>query len=138
MMGRWFDRATVGLSTFELVVLGLAVPLMALWSFFVVAVGTQIGQPPGRFVTPTVQPAYVEQAPSPSVAPEPPVPMSATSTRPPVATKPPRPRQPTPTTREAYYANCAAVRAAGKAPLYQGQPGYGGALDRDHDGIACE
>ena len=34
--------------------------------------------------------------------------------------------------------NCAAVRAAGKAPLYRGQPGYRPGLDRDADGIACE
>ncbi|AUD82896.1 Conserved hypothetical secreted protein with excalibur domain [Bifidobacterium breve] len=37
-----------------------------------------------------------------------------------------------------HYANCSAVRAAGAAPLYQGQPGYNGKLDRDHDGVACE
>ena len=37
-----------------------------------------------------------------------------------------------------YYKNCAAVRAAGKAPLYRGQPGYRPELDRDNDGIACE
>jgi hypothetical protein len=37
-----------------------------------------------------------------------------------------------------YYANCAAVRAAGKAPLYRGQPGYRAGLDRDGDGVACE
>ena len=36
------------------------------------------------------------------------------------------------------YANCDAVRAAGKAPLYEGEPGYAPKLDRDHDGIACE
>ncbi|MDU5899609.1 MAG: excalibur calcium-binding domain-containing protein, partial [Bifidobacterium sp.] len=24
------------------------------------------------------------------------------------------------------------------APIYQGQPGYRSALDRDHDGVACE
>lgn len=36
------------------------------------------------------------------------------------------------------YANCAAVRAAGKAPLYKGDPGYSSNLDRDGDGIACE
>lgn len=36
------------------------------------------------------------------------------------------------------YRNCDAVRAAGKAPLYSGQPGYGKHLDRDGDGIACE
>lgn len=39
---------------------------------------------------------------------------------------------------EVYYKNCAAVRAAGKAPLYRGQPGYRPGLDRDGDGIACE
>jgi hypothetical protein len=37
-----------------------------------------------------------------------------------------------------YYANCAAVRAAGAAPLYSWQPGYRSALDGDSDGVACE
>ncbi|PAU67778.1 calcium-binding protein [Bifidobacterium italicum] len=37
-----------------------------------------------------------------------------------------------------YYKNCAAVRAAGKAPLHRGDPGYAPKLDRDGDGIACE
>ncbi|MEN2738232.1 excalibur calcium-binding domain-containing protein [Microbacterium sp. X-17] len=36
------------------------------------------------------------------------------------------------------YKNCDAVRAAGAAPLYRGQPGYTAKLDRDGDGIACE
>ena len=36
------------------------------------------------------------------------------------------------------YANCAAVRAAGAAPLRRGQPGYRSGLDRDNDGIGCE
>ncbi|KAB1664187.1 excalibur calcium-binding domain-containing protein [Pseudoclavibacter sp. CFCC 13611] len=36
------------------------------------------------------------------------------------------------------YANCTAVKQAGKAPLYEGQPGYSYQLDRDRDGIACE
>ena len=36
------------------------------------------------------------------------------------------------------YRNCAAARAAGAAPIYAGQPGYRGSLDRDGDGIACE
>ena len=39
---------------------------------------------------------------------------------------------------DVYYQNCAAVRAAGAAPLYQGQPGYRTALDGDKDGVACE
>ena len=37
-----------------------------------------------------------------------------------------------------YYANCKEARAAGAAPIYQGEPGYRAELDRDHDGIACE
>ena len=39
---------------------------------------------------------------------------------------------------EVYYANCAAAKAAGAAPLRRGQPGYRAALDRDNDGVACE
>lgn len=39
---------------------------------------------------------------------------------------------------DVYYVNCDAVRVAGRAPLYRGQPGYRLALDRDKDGIACE
>jgi hypothetical protein len=37
-----------------------------------------------------------------------------------------------------YYANCTAVRDAGAAPIYRGEPGYRSALDRDGDGIACD
>lgn len=37
-----------------------------------------------------------------------------------------------------YYKNCSAVRDAGKAPLYKGDPGYSSKLDRDGDGVACE
>lgn len=36
------------------------------------------------------------------------------------------------------YANCTAVREAGAAPLYEGDPGYSTKLDRDKDGVACE
>jgi len=44
------------------------------------------------------------------------------------------------TTQQAavYYANCAAARAAGAAPIHRGEPGYRPGLDRDGDGIACE
>jgi hypothetical protein len=38
----------------------------------------------------------------------------------------------------AYYANCDAARAAGKAPLMSGQPGYREELDPDGDGVACQ
>ena len=37
-----------------------------------------------------------------------------------------------------HYTNCAAVRAAGAAPLLAGQPGYARKLDRGGDGRACE
>nr|WP_281272242.1 excalibur calcium-binding domain-containing protein [Nocardioides marmorisolisilvae] len=37
-----------------------------------------------------------------------------------------------------YYKNCDAVRAAGKAPIRRGDPGYARHLDRDGDGIGCE
>jgi competence protein ComEC len=37
-----------------------------------------------------------------------------------------------------YYQNCTAVKSAGVAPLHEGDPGYRSALDRDHDGVACE
>ena len=37
-----------------------------------------------------------------------------------------------------YYENCDAVRAAGAAPIYAGQPGYSRDLDRDGDGVGCE
>lgn len=39
---------------------------------------------------------------------------------------------------DVYYPNCAAARAAGAAPIYRGQRGYGTHLDRDGDGKACE
>ena len=37
-----------------------------------------------------------------------------------------------------YYARCADARAAGVAPISEGQPGYRAELDADGDGIACE
>jgi hypothetical protein len=54
-----------------------------------------------------------------------------TTTKRPAATEESRPPS-------VYYANCDAVRAAGKSPLYRGQPGYRFGLDRDKDGVACE
>ena len=45
---------------------------------------------------------------------------------------------PAPVPTSAYYKNCTEARAAGVAPIYRGQPGYGKHLDRDGDGIACE
>lgn len=36
------------------------------------------------------------------------------------------------------FRNCAAARAAGAAPVREGQAGYGRHLDRDGDGVGCE
>ncbi|MBX7445668.1 MULTISPECIES: DUF1524 domain-containing protein [unclassified Arthrobacter] len=82
-------------------------------------------------LAPTNQTApVIEPAPAPAaVAPATPVAPA------PVA---PAPVAPAPAPAAAYYANCAAARAAGAAPLYAGQAGYRSALDRDSDGIACE
>ncbi|SNR47623.1 Excalibur calcium-binding domain-containing protein [Actinoplanes regularis] len=56
-----------------------------------------------------------------------------------------KPRTTTPKTKpmttepeEVYYKNCAAVRAAGAAPIHRGDPGYAKHLDRDGDGVGCE
>jgi hypothetical protein len=37
-----------------------------------------------------------------------------------------------------YFANCSAARAAGAAPVREGDPGYAPRLDRDGDGVGCE
>ena len=36
------------------------------------------------------------------------------------------------------YADCAAVKAAGKAPIYLGSPGFKAAFDPDGNGIGCD
>lgn len=36
-----------------------------------------------------------------------------------------------------HYSNCTEARAAGAAPLYDGDPGYSLKLDRNKDGVAC-
>jgi hypothetical protein len=42
-----------------------------------------------------------------------------------------------PAATEAVYADCAAVRAAGAAPITTGQPGWSATLDGNGDGTAC-
>ena len=102
--------------------------------------------------TTTVPPTTTTTVPptTTTVAPMPLVPqVQATTTTPYV---PPAPAYvPPPTTEPAYvpppvkapnagvsYANCTAVKAAGAAPIYRGDPGYSSKLDRDGDGVACE
>ena len=38
----------------------------------------------------------------------------------------------------AAFASCAEAKAAGKAPLHKGDPGYSAKMDGDGDGVACE
>jgi hypothetical protein len=61
------------------------------------------------------------------------VPLAAPAPDPePVVVAPPRPAA-----SSVYYKNCAAVQAAGAAPIRRGDPGYRAALDRDGDGEGC-
>jgi hypothetical protein len=61
---------------------------------------------------------------------------SATPTSIPEATHKPFPKDEPEKT--VYYANCTAVRDAGAAPIYRGEPGCSRKLDRDGDGVACD
>lgn len=79
-----------------------------------------------------ITPVQAEQQQAQTVEPQPTQEVPA-----PQPTQEPAP-QPAQQDANVYYKNCAAVRATGKAPLYQGQPGYSSKLDRDGDGIACE
>ncbi len=78
-------------------------------------------------------PVVAEPAPAPVVAEPAPAPVAPAAAVP-VAPAP----APAPAPAAAYYANCAAARAAGAAPLFAGQAGYRAGLDRDSDGVACE
>lgn len=60
--------------------------------------------------------------------------MSVSAQPPPAQSVVPSPETPS----DVYFANCAAARAAGVAPLRVGEPGYRVGLDRDKDGVACE
>lgn len=50
----------------------------------------------------------------------------------------PKPKPPVNRAPSGGYANCTAVRNAGAAPIYYGDPGYHSRLDRDGDGVGCE
>ena len=55
----------------------------------------------------------------------------------PLAVETDRP-DPTAVEQSVHYSGCNEVRAAGKAPLHVGEPGYSAEMDGDGDGIACE
>ncbi|MEN3123294.1 excalibur calcium-binding domain-containing protein [Janibacter sp. LM] len=61
-----------------------------------------------------------------------------TTQAPKTTTQAPPPPPPPAAPPAAYYDNCSDAKAAGAAPVYRGQPGYGDHLDRDGDGVGCE
>lgn len=82
-------------------------------------------------------------APVPAAAPAPNTAAPAPAPAPPVREQAPAPGPapapaPAPSGAGVSYANCAAARAAGAAPIMRGEPGYSSKLDRDNDGVACE
>lgn len=99
---------------------------------------TVAAPPPAAAATQPVQ----QQAPPPApvatqaVQQQAPPPAPVATQAPPQAVQAPPPAAAPPAS--ASFGSCAEARAAGAAPLYQGQPGYSSKLDRDHDGVACE
>jgi hypothetical protein len=81
-------------------------------------------------------------APTSQLAPAPPAQPQPAQSQPAgpayVAPAPAVPAPAAPAPAAVYYANCAAARAAGAAPLRAGQPGYREQMDGDRDGVACE
>ncbi|WP_238175748.1 excalibur calcium-binding domain-containing protein [Kribbella pratensis] len=114
------------------------------------------GAPPGTPSASTTSPTPSSTSPSASTpaTTTPTTPTTPGATTPTTSTPTSSPSTPTPTASTAVpsatpsttpsstpavvYRNCAEVRAAGKAPLYRGDPGYTPELDRNGDGIACE
>ncbi|WP_346959337.1 DUF1524 domain-containing protein [uncultured Arthrobacter sp.] len=82
-----------------------------------------LGDCPAAVVPASQQPAA--PAPAPAAPPAPKAPATL-------------PARPAPAPAAVHYANCTAVRAAGAAPIRQGQPGFSSKFDGDGDGVGCE
>lgn len=102
------------------------------------------GQEEASGTAPTTTPSQATPTKSTSTkvtttkaAPKPTPKKTTAKPKPSKTTSKPKPK-PSKTTSSVYYKNCDAVRAAGKAPIRIGQPGYGKHLDRDGDGVGCE
>ncbi|WP_253951591.1 excalibur calcium-binding domain-containing protein [Paenarthrobacter sp. CM16] len=91
---------------------------------------------PTQAVVPLVAPPAPPVVETPAVVVPPPV-VEAPPVAPAVPAKPPVQQAP-PAAPAPYYKNCAAVRAAGAAPIHISQPGYGSHLDKDGDGWGCD
>ncbi|MFD7159225.1 excalibur calcium-binding domain-containing protein [Kribbella sp. NPDC059898] len=103
---------------------------------------TPVTRPPTPAPTPrpTEQPVrLLASTPTPTVdrTTERPTPTPAPTPTPTPTITPTLVPPPTPTTAQVTYKNCAEVRAAGKAPLHRGDPGYTEQLDHNGDGVAC-
>ncbi|WP_327635757.1 excalibur calcium-binding domain-containing protein [Kribbella sp. NBC_00482] len=116
------------------------------------------GTPPGTPSTSTTSPTSPSSTPPTTTTPTTPTTTTPAPTTPTPTTPSPSTPTPTPTATTAVpsatpssspsstpsttpavvYRDCAEVRAAGKAPLYRGDPGYTPELDNNGDGIACE
>jgi hypothetical protein len=102
------------------------------------APGTEGPTSAGASTTPTIEPttqATIEPTPTPTPEPTQPKTSEPSKTTP-TPTEPSS--APTTTSTAVVYKNCAEVRAAGKAPLRRGDPGYSAELDNNGDGTACE
>jgi hypothetical protein len=82
----------------------------------------------GQLAPTNQQASAAASSPAPAAEPSPAVAVSAPAV--------PAPAAPAPAA--VFYANCAAAKAAGAAPILTGQAGYRAGLDRDLDGVACE
>jgi hypothetical protein len=121
---------------------GILISAVLCWGGATALTGARTAKEPTTVLTrlsPSVQySSPVSPSPTVDAVTEAAVP-AATTVAPAVTTVAPRPAPPVPEPpRDVYYANCAAARAAGAAPLYRGDPGYRSGLDADSDGIACE
>ncbi|WP_425591120.1 excalibur calcium-binding domain-containing protein [Candidatus Neomicrothrix sp.] len=91
--------------------------------------------------TTTAPPPSTTTPPPPTTAPPPPTPAPTAAPIPTTEYAPPPPMPvaaPLPEIGSGSYKNCSAARAAGAAPVYRNDPGYGAHLDRDGDGVGCE
>lgn len=124
------------------VVVALAVGLLALGAILS-SCGRGADEPQAPVTTsvsPTPRPSTLSPTPSPSEKATPPSRPAETVTETQTQTEAPEPTQrpESSAAQNVYYENCDEARAAGAAPLLQGEPGYRPELDRDGDGIACD
>jgi hypothetical protein len=91
-----------------------------------------------RAVTPTATPTTTPRPLLATVFPTPSTVSVSVSVSPTVTSQRADLPSPSETVSAVSYQNCAEVRAAGKAPLHRGDPGYSRKLDKNGDGVACE